>query len=159
MKSLGADAVFDYKSPSVAQDIRKYTDNSLKLGWDCTGSGAAIIGGSLSTDGGKYATIIPVDKDEVLAINPKVDGPHTTLMYSIFGEPFSKFGSDVPAIPDELEFGKKFWEISRQLLEEGKVQVPRTIVNKGGAGLEGIFTGLDELRSGKVSAGKLVYTL
>lgn len=158
LKSLGAEAVFDYKSPTAAEDIRKYTGNSLKLAWDCTGFGGPVVAGALSSEGGKYASIMPVNKEEVAAINPKVDGPHVTLMYSIFGERFVK-ASETPAKPEELEFAKKFWEVARQLLEEGKLKVPRTIVNRGGNGFEGILKGLDELRANKVSGGKLVYTL
>ncbi|KAM0247180.1 hypothetical protein ACHAP5_004259 [Fusarium lateritium] len=158
LKSLGAEAVFDYKSSNVAEEIRKYTNNSLKLAWDCTGNGAAISAGSLSTEGGKYATIMPVDKKELLDVNPKVDGPYATLMYSIFGERFVK-GEETPAKPDEFEFAKKFWEIARQLLEEGKLKAPQTFVNRGGSGFEGIMKGMEELRANKVSGGKLVYTL
>lgn len=160
LKSLGADAVFDYKSPTAASDIRSHTDNALKLAWDCTGSGAALIAGSLSTEGGKYASIQPVPKSDVEAINPNVDGPHATLMYSIFGEPISKQEGVVkPAEPEEFEFAKKFWEITRELLQDGKLKAPRVILNKGGDGFEGVLKGMDELRAGKVSGGKLVYTI
>ncbi|KAJ4003818.1 hypothetical protein NW752_011945 [Fusarium irregulare] len=158
LKSLGTEAVFDYKSPNVAEEIRKYTNNALKLAWDCTGLGAAVCAGSLSTKGGKYATLLPVDKKQLLDVNPKVDGPYVTLMYSIFGERFFK-GSETPAKPDEFEFAKDFWEITRKLLEEGKLKAPQTFVNRGGSGFEGILKGLDELRADKVSGGKLVYTL
>ncbi|KFA60006.1 hypothetical protein S40285_08692 [Stachybotrys chlorohalonatus IBT 40285] len=160
LKSLGAEAVFDYKLPTAGSDMHKHTNNSLKLAWDCTGSGGRIIAEALSTEGGKYAAIVPVDKDEVLAINPKVDGPHVTLMYSIFAEPFKKWTEEeVPPQPDEHEFAQMFWEISRELLQAGKIKTVRPIVNKGGEGLQGVFTGLDELRANKVSGGKLVYTL
>lgn len=158
LKSLGADAVFDYKSPTVADDIRKYTNNSLKLAWDCTGQGAAISAGALSSDGGKYATIIGVKKEELLAVNPKVDGPYATMMYTIFNERYFK-GSETLPKPEDFEFAKKFLAISQELLEQGKLKVPNPIVNRGGASFEGILKGLDELRAGKVSAGKLVYTL
>ncbi|KAI0193075.1 chaperonin 10-like protein [Xylaria flabelliformis] len=158
LKSLGADAAFDYKSPTVADDIRKYTNNTLKLAWDCTGFGGPIVAGSLSSEGGKYASIMPVRKEEVLAVNPNVDGPYVTLMYSIFGERVIK-GDEIPANHEEFEFAKTFWEISRQLLEQGKLKSPRTVVNKGGYGLKGILKGLDELRANNVSGEKLVYTL
>ena len=158
LKSLGAEAVFDYKSSNVAEEIRKYTNDTLKLTWDCTGLGAAVCAGSLSTKGGKYATLLPVDKKELLDVNPKVDGPYVTLMYSIFGERFFK-GSETPAKPDEFEFAKDFWETTRKLLEEGKLKAPQTFVNRGGSGFEGILKGLDELRADKVSGGKLVYSL
>ncbi|KAL4785044.1 chaperonin 10-like protein [Aspergillus varians] len=158
LKSLGAEQVFDYKSPTAGADIRAYTDNKLKLAWDCTGSGGKIIAAGLSSEGGKYAAIMGVNKEEVEAINPNVDGPHVTLMYSIFGERFFKGEETLPK-PEEFEFAKGFWEITRGLLADGKLKAPRTIVNRGGDGFEGILKGLDELRANKVSGGKLVYTL
>ncbi|KAL2812273.1 chaperonin 10-like protein [Aspergillus granulosus] len=156
--SLGAEAVYDYKSPTAGSDIRTYTNNTLKLAWDCVGSGASIVANSLSSEGGKYASIMPVNKDEVLAINPNVDGPHITLAYSIFGERFNKY-IEVPPKPDEFEFAKNFWDITGKLLEEGKIKAPRTFLNRGGAGFEGILQGLNESRANKVSGGKLVYIL
>lgn len=159
LKSLGADAVFDYNSPTAAADIRSYTNNSLKLAWDCTGFGVALSAGALSSEGGKYATIIDVKKEDLTNVNPNVDGPYPTLMYSIFGEEFAKRGKTFPADPDEFAFATKFSEIVQDLLEAGKLQAPREILNKGGDGLEGVLKGLDELRAGKVSGGKLVYTL
>lgn len=158
LKSLGAERVFDYGSPTAGADIREYTNNALKLAWDCTGFGASVIAPALSTEGGKYATIMPVDKDSVLSINPKVDGPHVTLMYSVFGERFVK-GDETPPKPEEFEFAKKFSEITRQLFADGKLKAPRVFLNRTGSGLESALKGLDELRNGKVSGGKLVYTI
>ncbi|KAL3462460.1 chaperonin 10-like protein [Aspergillus heterothallicus] len=158
LKSLGAEAVFDYKSPSAGPDIRSYTNNTLTLAWDCAGGGTSLIANALSSNGGKYAGIVPVDKAELLAINPKVDGPHITLAYSIFGEPFFRY-KDFPAIPEEFEFAKTFWSLTGRLLEEGKLKAPRTFVNRGGDGFEGILHGLEELKANKVSGGKLVYIL
>ncbi|KAF9878689.1 hypothetical protein CkaCkLH20_03589 [Colletotrichum karsti] len=161
LKSLGASAVFDYNSPTVAADIRAHTGDNLKLAWDCTGFGGLICAGALSSSrGGKYATIVGATKrEELLAVNPKVDGPHATLMYSVFGERFVKGGSETPAKPEEFEFAKMFWEVARGLLEEGRVRAPKVFANRGGSGLEGVLKGMDELRGNKVSGGKLVYTL
>ena len=158
LKSLGADAVFDYKSPTVAADIRDYTNNSLTLAWDCTGLGAAICAGALSSDGGKYANIIPVKREQLTDVNPNVDGPYGTLMYTIFGERFSK-GKEYPPDADEFEFAVKFSEIVRKLIVDGKLKAPTTFVNRGGDGFEGILKGLEELKADKVSGGKLVYKL
>jgi NADPH:quinone reductase-like Zn-dependent oxidoreductase len=161
LKSLGAEAVFDYKSPTAGADIRAYTNNSLKLAWDCTGLGAPVISAAFGSEGGRYASIMPVNMSEaeLKQVNPNIDGPHVTLMYSIFGEEFQKRGDPVPPKPEEHEFAQKFWELSRELLESGKLKTVKPIVNRGGSGLDGIFTGLDELRGNKVSGGKLVYTL
>ncbi|KAL4794262.1 chaperonin 10-like protein [Aspergillus venezuelensis] len=159
LKSLGAEEVFDYKTPNIGAEIRGYTNNALKLAWDCTGFGAEIIANALSSEGGKYAAIMAVDKDEVAKVNPNVDGPYLTIMYSIFGERYEKFGMVVEAMPEEYEFAKEFWELTRGLLADGNLTAPRVTLNRGGEGLEGVLKGLDELRANRVSGGKLVYTL
>ncbi|KAL4940081.1 hypothetical protein BDV06DRAFT_224433 [Aspergillus oleicola] len=159
LNSLGAEKVFDYESPNVGAEIREYTNNGLKLAWDCTGSGAEIIGNALSSEGGKYAAIMPVDKSKVDKVNGNLDGPYLTIMYSIFGERYEKFGKVVEAMPEEYEFAKVFWEVTRELLADDKLKAPRVILNRGSEGLEGVLKGLDELRANKVSGGKLVYTV
>ena len=71
-----------------------------------------------------------------------------------------KFGpQDIPAKPQDFEFGKMFWELSRGLLKEGKVKVHKLRVNKYGKGLEGALKGMQAMREGKVSGEKLVFTI
>ncbi|KAI1431586.1 hypothetical protein GGR50DRAFT_678796 [Xylaria sp. CBS 124048] len=48
MRSLGADHVFDYKSPDFGAKIRALMGNQLKHAWDCTGLGSAIYAAALS---------------------------------------------------------------------------------------------------------------
>ena len=48
MKVLGADAVFNYKTPTCAAEIKQLTNNHLKHAWDCTGDGAAICAQAMS---------------------------------------------------------------------------------------------------------------
>ncbi|KAI5866826.1 putative alcohol dehydrogenase [Durotheca rogersii] len=160
VKSLGADAVFDYKSPTCGADIKAFTNNKLKLAWDCTGKGVEVCAAALSdAEESKYATIISVDKDLLRQLNPKVDGPYFHLAYDAFGDGYPWWDGDVPPKPDELEFGTRFLSLTPQLLADGTIRPIRTFVNRGGSGLEGVLKGLDELRAGRVSAGKLVYTL
>lgn len=52
-----------------------------------------------------------------------------------------------------------FQEMSKGLLEQGKLRVHRTSVNKYGNGFEEILNGSDALRKGEVSGEKLVLTL
>jgi len=76
----------------------------------------------------------------------------------VVGESF-KFGpQEILAKPQDFEFGKKFWELSRELLAEGKIKVHRPSVNKYGKGFEGILEGMKQMKEGKVSGEKLVYT-
>lgn len=161
LKSLGADAVFDYNSPTCAADIKAFTGNALKLAWDCSGDGAEICAGALSdTEPSRYATIVPVEAEAVAAVNPKVEGPIWHLAYDVFDSPYVWLdGSTVPAKPEEFEYAARFVSIVPELLANGTIKPIRTIVNQGGSGLEGVLKGLDELRAGKVSGAKLVYTL
>lgn len=45
-------------------------------------------------------------------MNPLVDGPHLTLMCSIFRERFQLGAQETPPMLEEFEFAKRFWEIS-----------------------------------------------
>ncbi|KAI8251537.1 Protein TOXD [Colletotrichum sp. SAR11_239] len=160
LKELGASAVFDYKSPTVSEDIRKHTGDALTLAWDCqsTDESAAIVARALSSSKPSLVgTLLPVDKKKVQEVNPNVD-VQMSLYYTVFGEEFGYFGKR-DAVPENYEFGKRFWELSRELLAAGKLKPIRVIKNRGGSGLDGVIVGLKELKEGKVSAGKLVYTI
>ncbi|GJC86968.1 protein TOXD [Colletotrichum liriopes] len=160
LKSLGASEVFDYRSPTVSEDIRRHTGDGLTLAWDCqsTAESAVLVAKALSSSrGGVIGTLLPVDKKVVQEANPKVD-VKMSLYYTVFGEEFGYFGKR-DAVPENYEFGKKFWEISRGLLADGKLKPIRVVKNQGGSGLDGVVVGLRELKEGKVSAGKLVYTI
>ncbi|KAI8224527.1 Protein TOXD [Colletotrichum sp. SAR 10_99] len=160
LKELGASAVFDYKSPTVSEDIRKHTGDALTLTWDCqsTDESAAIVARALSSSKPSLVgTLLPVDKKKVQEVNPNAD-VQMSLYYTVFGEEFGYFGKR-DAVPENYEFGKRFWELSRELLAAGKLKPIRVIKNRGGSGLDGVIIGLKELKEGKVSAGKLVYTI
>ncbi|CAI0655169.1 unnamed protein product [Colletotrichum noveboracense] len=160
LKELGASAVFDYKSPTVSEDIRRHTGDALTLAWDCqsTDESAAIVARALSSSKPSLVgTLLPVDKKKVQEVNPNAD-VQMSLYYTVFGEEFGYFGKR-DAVPENYEFGKRFWELSRELLAEGKLKPIRVIKNRGGSGLDGVIVGLKELKEGKVSAGKLVYTI
>ncbi|KAI1457450.1 alcohol dehydrogenase [Annulohypoxylon moriforme] len=160
LKSLGADEVFDYRSPTAGPDIRALTQNKLVYAWDCTGSGGDLIAHALSSElPSKYATIIPVDAAAVHAINPKIEGPTFHLGYDVMGEEYMWQGQVVAVKEDEHENAARIVETARELLEQGKIRPVRTVVDQGGKGLEGVLKGLGELKEGRISAGKFVYTL
>lgn len=159
VKSLGADAAFDYRSPTCAADIKAYTNGAIRHAWDCIANPDAtrICVAALSDDGGAYGSLLGVPADLVHSVNPKVTNA-VTMAYTVFGEGFTKQRVFAP-VPADFEFGKTFWELSRELLVQGKIKPAKPIVNQGGAGLEGVLVGLEDLKNGKVSGGKLVYTI
>lgn len=77
-----------------------------------------------------------------------------TLAYTVEGESFKWAGGEMPAKPEDLQFGIKFWNVAEKLLQERKFKCFPELRQ---GGLKGVFEGLDELRQGKVSGTKLVY--
>ncbi|KAF5855191.1 hypothetical protein ETB97_009745 [Aspergillus alliaceus] len=87
VKSLGADAVYDYNDPNTAAEIRKATANKLKYVLDTISleSSAKFCDEALSTKGGEYTALltVPIKRENV--------NDHWTLGYTAVGEKF-KFG-------------------------------------------------------------------
>ncbi|KKY16485.1 putative zinc-binding oxidoreductase [Diplodia seriata] len=159
VKSLGADAVFDYNSGTVGADIRKHTDNKLYHAFDCIaeGNSAEICAAALSSDS---AAKKPVYSALLYIELPRKDvEAKYTLGYTIFGEEVTKpfIPKTLPANREDYEFGCMFWRLSEKLLSEGKFSVHTPDVR--GGGLQGVLEGLEELKLGKVSGKKLVYKL
>jgi NADPH:quinone reductase-like Zn-dependent oxidoreductase len=154
VKSLGADAVFDYNDSQCAEDIRKFTDGKLALAFDTvsTPPTAKLCADVLTTAGGaKYGSLgwVEIGRQDVETF--------FTLAYTSFGESYTFIdGKEVPANYSDFEFAKSFWELSRGLLEAGKLKVhrPRT-----GKGWQSVLDGLQLLKQGKVSGEKLVYVV
>lgn len=160
VKSLGADAAFDYKSQDCSQQIKDFSKDSIAHAFDCISEGPSslITVSSMSSQGGVYSTLLPIPDNEVRKINNKVTNK-STLGYIVAGEYF-KFGpQEIPAKQEDYEFGKMFWELSRDLLEKGAVKVHHPVLNKFERGFDGVIKGMDAMRQGKVSGEKLVFTI
>ncbi|ATZ56026.1 hypothetical protein BCIN_12g05640 [Botrytis cinerea B05.10] len=162
VKSLGADAVFDYHSPTCGADIRAYTNSSLHYIYDCICSEStfAICAAAFPEKGSftgelKLIGVLPVDT--FARKNEENVDAKAFLAYTAFGKAFSKFGLDIPFYPEHYEFAVRFWKMSAKLLEEGKIKNQPAIVRPGG--LKGVIDGMLEVSEGKVSAGKLVYRI
>jgi NADPH:quinone reductase-like Zn-dependent oxidoreductase len=153
VRSLGADEVYDYKDASAAAEIRKATDNKLKLVFDCISleASAAFCDNALSTEGGEYSALLNI-KIERENVNDRF-----TLAYTTLGEEFL-FG-DIPfaAKPQDRAHAEKFIPIAEGLLNQGKIKVHRPKV--GPNGLQGVLEGLKLLKEDKVSGEKLVYNV
>jgi NADPH:quinone reductase-like Zn-dependent oxidoreductase len=82
LKSIGADAVFDYKDPEVAQKIRAYTEGKLKIALDCISEKDTPqkISDSLSPEGGKVSAILPYE-----TVRPEVE-IEISIAYSLLGK-------------------------------------------------------------------------
>ena len=161
VKSLGADAVFDYKSTTCAADIKQLTKNRLTRAWDCTGDGAAICAQAMpDCEPGTYGTIMPADYELLSASNPKVHGRDPVCGYDTNGESYYWLGQ-TPVTPDpqDMQFYQSFLALTQPLLQNGKIKPLPMALNRNGSGLEGALKGLEEMEEGKISGEKLVYTI
>ena len=178
VKALGAAEAFDYNDPECARKIREYTGNKLTKVFDCISEGESpkISSEAIGSKGGAVSYLLNPKHDRT-DVESKVRNHHlscmhplksifhtnttsrqATLGYTITGEAFKFFGGmDVPAKPQDFEFGKTFWELATKLLASQQLTVHPTKVGSGG--LQGALKGLDELREGKVSGVKLVYKI
>jgi NADPH:quinone reductase-like Zn-dependent oxidoreductase len=156
VKSRGADEIFDYNDPQCGSKIRELTGNKLKYAWDTIGlePSAKVCDDALSSEsaGCHYGTILAPIKFSREGV--KTTG---TIMYTMFGEAFTKSGKEFPASRDDFEFGKMWMGLTEKLVAEGKVKPhPKKL---GSGGLEGVLRGMQDLKSGKVSGEKLVYRI
>ncbi|KAJ5115185.1 Polyketide synthase enoylreductase [Penicillium alfredii] len=154
VRSLGADAVFDYKDPQAPAEIRKYTNDNLTLVFDCISleASAKFCDNALSPAGGDYSALLPIkiDRENVR--------DRATLGYTVLGEEFEfGAGSKIPAKPEDQEHAEMFGSIAVPLLAQGKIKVHPPKVGKDG--LKGVLEGLDLLKQDKVSGEKLVYNV
>ena len=160
VKSLGADFVFDSRSPTTGAEIRAYTNDKLYYAWDCIGQHGSTEGcfealTSSAPEGQKiyYGDILlPPDsfpRDDVVT--------SWSLGYTATGEQVTMGSHYFEAQPEHYEWIKKWVLVVSELLQAGKIRAPRLDIRDGG--LQGIAQGLDDLKTGKVSGSKLVYRI
>jgi len=157
VKSHGADACFDYNSPTCAEDIRKYTRNTLSMAIDCiTNEGSLkICYGAIGRAGGKYVALEPfnpaiatrktIKPDWILAL--EFGGQGCTWPEPFFREPN----------PDFTTFSIPMFAKFQKLLDDGKFKTHPIKVHDGG--FEELLEGVGKLRRKEVSAQKLIYRI
>ncbi|KAK4244517.1 hypothetical protein C7999DRAFT_17242 [Corynascus novoguineensis] len=160
VKALGAHDAFDYHDAGTcAAAIRAATGDQLHYALDCVASGDSlrICADALTSQSSgvaRYTASLPVGnafpRDDVQS--------GWTSGYSAFGEGTHLAGALGEANAADLEFAAGFWKLAGVLLRQDRIKLgPFVHLRQGG--LESVPEGLAELKSGGVSAGKLVYVL
>lgn len=158
VKSLGAEAVFDYRSPTVVEDIRRVTGGTLAYGGLCEIEGTVeqLRNPALALrDEGGMLSAISVYKAPDLGLDKpvKID---ECFGYTLSGKevvtPFP-----LPAQPEHYEIAcKRLIPLVQSILEQKKVElVPVRVYG----GLESTQAGLTELREGKATGERLVVSV
>lgn len=158
VRGLGAEAVFDYASPTCKEDIRAYTNEKLAYAMDTITDSRAttVCYGAIGETGGWY-TALESFPERLRGRRKKVK-PDWILCPTIFGERIDLAGSyQRVAQPEDREFAVRWATHCTALLQAGKLQAHPIQVQSGG--IQRIVDDLDLLRKKQVSGKKLVYPL
>ena len=158
VKSFGADYVFDYNSPTCAEDIRGLTRNNLRYVLDCIANtdSTRLCFAALGRSGGRYTSLNPFNS--AIAATRKmvkcdwVMGPEMNGEEVKWPEPhYRKANPELKALAAE-------WVRSLQVLLDHDLLKTHPLLIQD-TGLEGVLQGFQDLRAGKVSGKKLIYVL
>ncbi|ORY18398.1 chaperonin 10-like protein [Clohesyomyces aquaticus] len=158
-KRFGAEATFDYNSPSTAVAIREYTANELAYALDCisTAETTQLCCDAMGRAGGRYCALEPF-RTSVTAKRSLTITPSWILALTIFGERVDMDGEYArDAMPKHRKVGVKAFEAVQKLLDRGMLDTHPARVVKGG--WEDVIKGVEEIRGQGVSGYKLVYSL
>ncbi|KAF8606095.1 GroES-like protein [Ceratobasidium sp. AG-I] len=160
--SLGADAVVDYNSSDIVEQIQKATGNSLRVAFDTVSNATTqtICAKSISPTPedaapGKIIVVLPPD-EEAQALRKDIEIRNTTV-YTSFGRAFALPTVEFPALPADREHMASWIPKIKDLVDSGKIKPNPVKVWAGG--LEAISEGLQYMRDGKVSGEKIVYNI
>ncbi|KAF4467038.1 hypothetical protein FALBO_6106 [Fusarium albosuccineum] len=151
VKTYGADTVYNYSSATVAEEIVEDYPNISKA-VDCfsEGKSTSICAEVIKDKGGKVVVLLPNGKSKLPNVTYDLVMSYTALGHSFQWLP--PIGPKFEAQPADREALVRFYKTLPQLTHILK-PIP-TIEQK--TGFDGIMEGLDKLRSGQVSGGKLV---
>lgn len=153
-KKYGADSVFDYKSSTAVEDIKKKHPNVIAA-MDCFSEGKStqFCADVIGANGGKIITLLPGLRSKISGVEVQ-----SILAYTLTGKEFQLFaplGPKYKAVPEDRAALARFYAILPNLLDN--IKAPPVQVLDGG--FEALPRGLDMLRQGKVSGKKLVVEL
>lgn len=152
LRSLGADAVFDYRSPSLVKDV-KALGKEIRRSLDCYSEGNSSATAAACMAGGRLVRTLPPSM--MSGSVPKEIETDWILSYTALGKPFWFLLKYYSARPEDYKNAHTYLQELTKLLEQGKfVPVPHRLMS---GGLSGIQAGFNEMQAGKVRGEKLVY--
>lgn len=158
VRGYGADAVFDYRDPGSPAEIRTLTKNSLHYALDCisTAQSMQFCYSVIGRSGGKYTGLEPYSPS--IAATRKLIHADWVLGPVLVGRPIGWPAPYTrPAMPEMAEFRVRWFKTLQDLYDKRLLRPHPLVVRDGG--LDGVLRGIQEVRDGKLSGKKLVYTL
>ncbi|KAJ0420257.1 chaperonin 10-like protein [Aspergillus carlsbadensis] len=150
VKRTGADAVFDYRTPTAIEDIKKAYSNITKA-IDCFSEGDSARFCESVLNSGKVITLLDQGKPTKPGVEYKF-----LMVFTVFGERFqmmAPLGPVFPVTPADGEILGRFYS-SLPALCGDVIRAPAITSTQGG--LEEVLKGLDSLRKGEARGKKLV---
>ncbi|UPL02824.1 hypothetical protein LCI18_013758 [Fusarium solani-melongenae] len=157
VKAYGAQETFDYHQPDSAARIKAYTKNNLCYALDCitTIESTSFCFAALGRAGGKYVSLDPFSPHVATRATVKTDwvlGPSIFGDGSTWPDPYGR-----PPSEEIRAYGEKLWAVAQKLVDDGKLlHHPVRIID---GGLSQLLTGMELVRSGKLSGEKCVVRL
>ncbi|KAH8688607.1 chaperonin 10-like protein [Talaromyces proteolyticus] len=157
VKSYGADEVFDYHSPTCAEDIKAYTKNRLKYVLDVITQARTtqICYSAIGRAGGRYIGLELINKSFTSGLRRTVDAGWINSLTFLGREVCLAEGYESKARPDHQAFTKKWLTTAQNLLDNGSLRShpPRVMPN----GFEAVIDSVERIRRQEVSGQKLVH--
>ncbi|KAK3318105.1 chaperonin 10-like protein [Apodospora peruviana] len=161
VRSLGAVAVFDYRSPTCSAEIKSFTGDNLRRVLDCVTSAETMsmcYAAISSSHGGRYIALDPVSTH--VKYTRRDVSADWVLALAMFGTPVRLAGVyGRPAEPALRELAARVFSMTEGMIARGVLREPVFQVRSGG--LAAVKTGIEDLRrgGGRGGKGKLVYPL
>ena len=158
VRSLGAVATFDYRSPTCGADIRSFTGDTLARVLDCVTSAetTSMCYAAIGSRGGRYVSLDPVSAH--VKYTRRDVSADWAIALAMFGYPVRLAGVyGRPANPALRGLGRRVFHMAEALIAQGALRGPRFTVRP--SGLAAVEEGIENLRKGRVTGGKLVYPL
>jgi len=153
LKSIGADAAFDYKDPQVGEKVKKsYT---ITKALDCVSEKGSTKVAASCMDSGLIVNLLPVDAEKEGITNVKLQ---TILVYCCSGEHVKLYpGFEFDAQPELRTWRKQWLKIQSKLVADGKLK--SNPLKQMDGGLDNVVAGMKHMQEGKHRRQKLVYKI
>ncbi|KAK4224390.1 zinc-binding dehydrogenase family [Podospora fimiseda] len=157
VRRFGAEFAIDYRAPTAASDIRKYTKNELAYAFDCvtTAETTKLCYEAMGRAGGRYCAVEPFRDADIQARALTVK-PSWVMALTIFGRKVAidgEYGRE--ATPEHHKFGAEAYAVVQELLDDGLIDPHPVKVMPGG--WQGVIESIDVIRGQSVSGYKLVH--
>ncbi|KAH8129487.1 GroES-like protein [Trichoderma asperelloides] len=155
-QQCGADYIFYHDEPPTLELLRIATQGSIEMAIDCiaTEQSAAICASNMETSGGKYISLTGVGRIH----DPRI------LTVNIFGFTmlnreflFESKGIRAEINVEDVNFAADFAPHVERLLALNVIKHNTVEVRSGG--LNGIISGLEDMKAGRVRKKRLVYVI